>query len=163
MIMPTSVRFAPIGLALALSSCAGESAPPPGGTAEPDIATMSFAPALEIDVSTMTRSPRGVWIKDLAVGAGEPVGSGSLVAIRYAGHLADGTQFDATRPIDPPFEFRIDAGDVIPGFDEAVTGMRQGGKRLAIIPPALGYRSRANGPIPANSVLVFTIELVEAP
>jgi FKBP-type peptidyl-prolyl cis-trans isomerase len=161
--MRPSACFVPIGLALALGSCAGEPAPPAGGAAEPDIATMTFAPALDIDVATMTRSPRGVWIKDLSVGTGDPVGSGSLVAIRYAGHLADGTQFDATRPIDPPFEFRIDSGDVIPGYDEAVTGMRQGGNRLALIPPALGYRSRQNGPIPANSVLVFTIELVRAP
>ena len=48
----------------------------------------------------------------------------------------------------------------MPGFDEAVTGMRVGGRRLAVIPPELAYGSRAYGPIPASSFLVFTIELI---
>jgi peptidylprolyl isomerase len=82
------------------------------------------------------------------------------VAIHYVGRLADGKQFDANRPADQPFVFRIDAGEVVPGFDEGVSGMRVGGRRQVIIPPALGYGARDNGPIPANSILVFTIDLV---
>ena len=143
---------------------ASEAPPPPAAaTGAPDIATMQFAPELGVDLATMTRTARGVWIKDLTVGTGDPVGTGSQVAIRYTGRLTNGTQFDATGPSDPPYSFRLNTGAVVPGFDEAVTGMRKGGTRLAIIPPDLAYGSSANGPIPANSVLVFTLELVETP
>ena len=110
----------------------------------------------------MSRSPRGVLYRDLTPGTGEPVGAGKLVAIHYVGTLPDGTQFDANGPSDSPYEFRLGAGEVVPGFDEAVTGMKVGGKRQVVIPPALGYGAQANGPIPANSVLVFTIDLVSA-
>jgi peptidylprolyl isomerase len=80
----------------------------------------------------------------------------------YVGTLPNGTRFDANGPSDPPYEFRLGAGEVVAGFDEGVTGMRVGGKRQVVIPPALGYGPQANGPIPANSVLVFTIDLVSA-
>ena len=146
---------------LLLSLACGER--PATGDGEQDITKIRFAPSLGIDLAAMSRTPRGVMIRDLAIGTGDPVGKGSEVAIHYEGHLPDGTPFDANGPLDPPFTFRIESGDVVPGFDEAVTGMRKGGRRLAIIPPALGYGSEANGPIPANSFLVFTIELVGAP
>ena len=123
---------------------------------------MTFARALGIEVASMSRTPRGVLYRDLTPGTGEPVGPGKLVAIHYAGTLPDGTPFDANGPADPPYEFRLGAGEVVPGFDEAVTGMKVGGKRQVVIPPSLGYGARANGPIPANSVLVFTIDLVSA-
>lgn len=110
----------------------------------------------------MSRTPRGVLYRDLTPGTGEPVGAGKLVAIHYLGTLPNGTQFDANGPSDPPYEFRLGAGEVVPGFDEAVTGMRVGGKRQVVIPPALGYGAQANGPLPANAVLVFTIDLVSA-
>src|SRR5688572_4522347 len=84
------------------------------------------------------------------------------ISIHYVGTLPDGTQFDANSASDPPYEFRLGAGEVVPGFEEAVTGMKVGGKRQVVIPPALGYGAQANGPIPANSALVFTIDLVSA-
>lgn len=137
-------------------------APPPPSAAEPDLSAIAFAPALGVEVAAMSRTPGGALYRDLAPGTGEPVGAGKLVAIHYAGSLPDGTPFDANGPSDPPYEFRLGAGEVVPGFDQAVTGMKVGGKRQVVIPPALGYGARANGPIPANSVLVFTIDLVSA-
>jgi peptidylprolyl isomerase len=128
----------------------------------PDLSTIAFAPALAIDLAAMSRTPRGVLYRDLTPGTGEPVGAGKRVAIHYVGTLPNGTQFDANGPSDPPYEFRLGAGEVVAGFDEGVTGMRLGGKRQVVIPPALGYGPQANGPIPANSVLVFTIDLVSA-
>lgn len=137
-----------------------EAAPPESGA--PDISRMTFTPALGVDISAMTATPRGVWIRDLTMGTGDPAGPGTEVSIHYDGRLPAGTQFDSNGPAEVPFTFRIDAGDVVPGFDEGVRGMRVGGKRLVVIPPALGYGAQANGPIPANSVLVFTIDLVSA-
>lgn len=150
-------------------ACADAPAPavppaPPASSASsaPDLSAITYAPALGVEVAAMSRTPRGVLYRDLAPGTGEPVGAGKLVAIHYAGSLTNGTQFDANDASDPPYEFRLGAGEVVPGFDEAVTGMKVGGKRQVVIPPALGYGAQANGPIPANSVLVFTIDLVSA-
>jgi peptidylprolyl isomerase len=110
----------------------------------------------------MRRTPRGAWIRDLTVGAGAEVASGTQVAIHYVGTLPDGTQFDANGPADQPFVFRTGAGEVVPGFDEGVLGMKVGGRRQVIIPPALGYGAQGNGPVPGNAILVFTIDLVRA-
>jgi len=137
-----------------------EAAPPETGA--PDISRTTFAPALGVDISAMTATPRGVWYRDLTVGTGDPVDAGKEVSVHYAGTLPDGTPFDANGPAEAPLVFRIDGGEMIPGFDEAVRGMRVGGKRLVVIPPALGYGAQANGPIPANAILVFTIDLVSA-
>lgn len=147
-------------------ACADAPAPPvppaSSGSSEPDLSAITYAPALGIDLAAMSRTPRGVLYRDLTPGTGEPVGAGKTVAIHYVGTLPDGTQFDANGPSDPPYEFPLGAGKVVPGFEEAVTGMKVGGKRQVVIPPALGYGAQANGPIPANSVLVFTIDLVSA-
>jgi len=138
-------------------------APPATPAADaPDLTAITYAPALGIELAAMSRTPRGVLYRDLTPGTGEPVGAGKLVAIHYVGTLPDGTQFDANSASDPPYEFRLGAGEVVPGFEEAVTGMKVGGKRQVVIPPALGYGAQANGPIPANSALVFTIDLVSA-
>ena len=135
------------------------------GTAEapgaaPEISRTTFAPSLGVDLTAMRQTPRGAWVRDLTVGTGAEVGAGTQVAIHYVGTLPDGKQFDANGPTDQPFVFRINAGEVVPGFDEGVLGMKVGGRRQVIIPPALGYGAQGNGPIPGNSILVFTIELV---
>src|SRR5437667_154904 len=113
-----------------------------------------------VGLTAMRQTPRGAWVRDLTVGTGAEVGAGTQVAIHYVGTLPDGKQFDANGSTDQPFVFRINAGEVVPGFDEGVLGMKVGGRRQVIIPPALGYGAQGNGPIPGNSILVFTIELV---
>lgn len=125
------------------------------------ISRATFAPALNIDLATMTRSPRGVYYKDLAPGRGEAVDSGSTVSIHYAGNLVDGRPFDANQAPRPPFTFTVKNEEVIPGFDEGVMGMRAGGRRQVIIPSELGYGAAGIGPIPPHAILVFTIEVVE--
>lgn len=155
-------RFILMMAALGAAGCSDRPAPAavPAAGGAPDIATTNFAPSLGVEPSAMTRTPRGAWIRDLTVGTGEPVSAGKMVAIHYAGSLPDGTQFDANGPADAPYVFRLGAGEVVPGFDEGVTGMRVGGKRQVVIPPVLGYGAEAHGPLPANAILVFTIELV---
>jgi peptidylprolyl isomerase len=121
---------------------------------------ITFTPSLGVDLSTMKRTPSGAWYKDIVEGAGAPVSPGQQAAIHYDGHLPNGVRFDQNGPQDQPFAFPVGAGAVVKGFDEGVAGMKVGGKRLVVIPPELGYGPNANGPVPANATLVFTIELV---
>jgi len=98
--------------------------------------------------------------QDLVVGTGATAAAGDVVTVNYVGTLTNGTKFDSSYDRNQPFTFRLGAGQVIAGWDQGVVGMKVGGKRRLTIPPNLGYGSQANGPIPANSTLVFEIELL---
>jgi FKBP-type peptidyl-prolyl cis-trans isomerase len=74
--------------------------------------------------------------------------------------LTDGTKFDSSLDRNQPFSFVLGAGRVIQGWDQGVRGMKAGEKRKLTIPPDLGYGSSAVGPIPANSTLIFEVELL---
>lgn len=97
---------------------------------------------------------------DIRVGTGATAQSGQMVTVNYVGTLDDGTKFDSSYDHQKPFTFPLGAGQVIQGWDLGVLGMKVGGKRQLTIPPELGYGARTNGPIPANSTLHFTIELL---
>jgi FKBP-type peptidyl-prolyl cis-trans isomerase len=102
---------------------------------------------------------------DLAVGSGTAVTSGSQVAVVYKGWLTNGTLFDATKTGTAgklqAFGFVEGQHQVISGWEAALAGVKQGGVRLLIIPPAVGYGATATGSIPANSVLIFQVEVVQ--
>ncbi len=87
---------------------------------------------------------------------------GDLVWVHYTGKLQDGTVFDSSlkRGPDQPFMFPLGAGRVIKGWDEGIVGMRAGEKRQLIIPPDLAYGPTARPGIPANSTLIFDVELI---
>ena len=94
-------------------------------------------------------------------GTGNKPARGRTVSVNYTGRLLDGTVFDDSNLRGRPIEFQVGTGRVIQGWDEMVMDMRVGEKRLAIIPPELAYGDRAvGGVIPANSFLVFEMELV---
>ena len=97
--------------------------------------------------------------QDEEVGTGAVATSGSFVTVNYTGKLQDGTVFDSTTGRGP-FQFQLGVGKVIPGWDQGLQGMKVGGRRLLIIPPSLAYGSQANGPIPANSTLIFDVTLL---
>ena len=99
-------------------------------------------------------------IEDVVVGTGATAAAGDLVTVNYVGTLTNGTKFDSSYDRGQPYSFVIGAGAVIAGWDQGVPGMKVGGKRRLTIPPSLGYGSQARGAIPANSTLVFEIELV---
>jgi FKBP-type peptidyl-prolyl cis-trans isomerase len=100
-------------------------------------------------------------VHDVKFGIGEEVVSGDVVTVHYVGTLQNGFEFDNSRKRGSPFTFTVGAGDVIAGWEEGVLGMRVGGARILVIPPALGYGASGFGPIPPNSPLVFSIELIE--
>ncbi|HUG40903.1 MAG TPA: FKBP-type peptidyl-prolyl cis-trans isomerase [Longimicrobiales bacterium] len=123
--------------------------------------TVDYARALGVDLSAMEyRRHSGLYVQDLVVGEGARADSGDVVAVYYTGWLASGRQFDARRD-GRPFEVAIGYGRVIDGWDQGIVGMRVGGQRRLVIPPALGYGARGQGPIPSNATLVFDVELVE--
>lgn len=99
--------------------------------------------------------------EDIAVGQGKEAKTGDTVTVNYVGRLANGKQFDSSYDRKEPFSFTLGNGEVIKGWDQGVAGMKIGGKRRLTIPPELGYGDKAQGSIPANSTLIFEIELLE--
>jgi len=102
----------------------------------------------------------GLVITDDVVGTGDTAVSGSVLQVHYTGTLDDGTVFDSNTDTDTPFQFTLGSGQVIRGWDAGLVGMQVGGTRTLTIPASLGYGDTANGSIPANSTLTFTVELV---
>jgi peptidylprolyl isomerase len=101
-------------------------------------------------------------ITDLAEGNSGVAEKGKSVTVHYRGTLADGTEFDSSRKHGKPFTFRLGAGNVIPGWDEGVQGMKVGGKRKLVVPPQMAYGSEGvPGAIPGNATLTFEVELLE--
>lgn len=87
--------------------------------------------------------------------------AGKNVSVHYSGYLLDGTMFDSSIERGQPISFPLGTGRVIKGWDEGIALMKVGEKAQLIIPADLGYGERAMGPIPANSTLVFDVELVD--
>jgi len=104
----------------------------------------------------------GLQITDEVVGTGAEAISGKTVTVNYSGALTDGKKFDSSYDRGQPFSFVLGAGQVIRGWDEGVAGMKVGGKRKLVIPANLAYGDQAvgNGLIPANSTLIFEVELL---
>jgi FKBP-type peptidyl-prolyl cis-trans isomerase len=99
-------------------------------------------------------------IKDIKIGKGKEALKGTQVTVHYVGKLENGTKFDSSRDRGTPFTFVLGEGQVIQGWDKGVLKMREGGIRKLVIPPSLGYGARNVGPIPANSILHFEVELL---
>jgi len=117
------------------------------------------------DLSTPGKTPKrtvkgGVQIEDLVEGEGTEVSAGKFVGMFYSGKLkTNNKQFDACEKGGKPFKFRVGMGEVIKGWDVGLKGMKPGGKRRLVIPPAMGYGPQGAPPdIPGNSTLVFEVE-----
>ena len=109
--------------------------------------------------------PSRTQLIDQSIGTGAIAQPGRMVTVHYSGWLyvngKRGRKFDSSRDHGgEPFSFALGAGEVIKGWDEGVAGMKVGGKRVLIIPPAAGYGAQGDDEIPANSWLIFDVELV---
>lgn len=88
-------------------------------------------------------------------GTGPSPTDADIALIKYRGTLDDGAEFDANEQAPMP------VGGSVPGFSQALKRMKKGGEYKIVIPPALGYGNKANGPIPANSNLNFDVTLLD--
>ncbi|MEK7594438.1 MAG: FKBP-type peptidyl-prolyl cis-trans isomerase [Patescibacteria group bacterium] len=102
---------------------------------------------------------------EVQAGTGATLGNGQTATVVYKGWLTNGQMFDQSKTGSDgklqPFQFKVGSGQVIAGWDQGLTGMKVGGARLVIVPPAVGYGASGQGPIPGNSVLVFLVQLVD--
>jgi peptidylprolyl isomerase len=101
-------------------------------------------------------------IEDIVVGDGEEATSGKKVSVHYVGvAFSTGEEFDASWNRGAPFEFKLGKGQVIPGWDAGVAGMKVGGRRKLTIPSAMAYGARgAGGVIAPHEPLVFVVDLL---
>lgn len=105
---------------------------------------------------------RAVKIEDIKVGTGSGIHAGQRITVHYTGTLENGTVFDCSRKRGQAFEFVYGVGQVIPGWEQGLKTMKIGGQRRITIPPELAYGDAAVGNIPANSTLIFDVELMSA-
>jgi len=107
-------------------------------------------------------TPSGLKYQEITIGTGAVPKQGNKVTVHYIGTLQDGSKFDSSRDRGNPFDFNLGVGQVIKGWDEGLSTMRVGGRRILTIPPELGYGTRgAGGVIPPNATLIFDVELLK--
>lgn len=137
---------------LAASACGGEESDLP-----------DFAPELPVDVEALERRESGLRVQVVEEGTGAAAEPGTTVTVHYTGWLPRGETFDSSRERGEPFSFPLGQGRVIRGWDLGVAGMREGGRRILVIPPDLAYGERGAGEvIPPGAWLVFDVELLDA-
>ena len=105
-------------------------------------------------------------ISEIKVGTGAEAAAGKTISVHYTGWLLEngkeGKEFDSSVKRGQPFSFKLGAGQVIPGWDQGVVGMKVKGKRKLTIPPQLAYGERGAGSvIPPQSTLIFDVELLD--
>ena len=104
----------------------------------------------------------GLQYTEVQAGSGPVPQAGDIVSVHYTGTLTNGVVFDSSYQRNEPLSFPLGAGMVIPGWDEGIGLMHQGGKARLTIPPELAYGERgAGGVIPPNATLIFDVELVD--
>ncbi|MEO8827093.1 FKBP-type peptidyl-prolyl cis-trans isomerase [Lapillicoccus sp.] len=134
------------------------------------VAPVAGAPTVAFDATTgptitvpKTAAPTTLVVQNLIDGAGAQVKSGQNLTVHYTGVVwADGTVFDSSWARKSPASFQIGTGNVIPGWDKGLVGKKVGSRVLMVIPPADGYGAQAQGKIPANSTLVFVVDILDA-
>jgi FKBP-type peptidyl-prolyl cis-trans isomerase len=120
-------------------------------------------PAFPLAQGPRTDLQGGLTFIDVKIGTGPAVKIGDHVAMNYVGRLyLGGQKFDASADHGQPLSFQAGEGQMIPGVDQGILGMKVGGKRQILVPPQMGYGDKGtpDGKIPPNSPIVFDVELV---
>ena len=145
--------------ALALGGCGSDSEKEASSTPAPAATPAPTKPEVSVPKG---KPPKKLEIKDLKVGSGPAAQPGQNVQVQYVGvSYANGRQFDASWDRGEPFAFQLGAGQVIPGWDQGVAGMKVGGRRQLVIPPDLAYGPQGSPPaIGPDETLVFVVDLV---
>jgi peptidylprolyl isomerase len=163
--------LAPLALAVSLSACGSSTAPgvqpaPGAGLTQVPIATtpkpppaLSKKPVVAVPSAP---APAQLVVKDLITGTGKAAQTGSTITVNYVGVLyKTGAEFDSSWKHNQPFTTPLNPTSVIPGWVQGIAGMKVGGRRELIIPPALGYGKAGSPPtIPPNATLIFVVDLL---
>lgn len=99
--------------------------------------------------------------QDLVAGQGDLAVAGDTLTVNYIGMLPDGKVFDSSIDRHTPYTFTVGVGQVIKGWDQGLIGMRAGGKRRLIIAPDYAYGPSGYGAVPANTPIIFEVELLQ--
>lgn len=126
------------------------------------MAGMAINEKPQVDVPSDQPPSYQLELEDIVVGDGDEAAAGQIVEVHYVGvSWQTGKQFDASWDRGQTFKFGLGKGQVIPGWDKGVAGMRVGGRRRITIPPDLAYGKRgAGGVIGPDETLVFVVDLV---
>ncbi len=116
---------------------------------------------LNVKLPTLTTASDGLQSATVSAGAGRGAVAGDSLHVNYTGFLQDGTVFDSSLNAGrTPFDFTLGQGQVIPGWDQGMVGIKVGETRVLVIPSALGYGATGQGSIPPNATLTFVVQLV---
>ena len=130
-----------------------------GGSGVPD---QSPDAPTEVAESDYVETESGLQYHDLKVGSGAEAAKGKKVTVHYTGWLTSGKKFDSSIDKDRAFSLSLGAGQVIPGWDEGIEGMRVGGHRQLVVPSDLAYGDAGYPPIiPEKATLVFEVYLLD--
>ncbi|HEX3323648.1 MAG TPA: FKBP-type peptidyl-prolyl cis-trans isomerase [Solirubrobacterales bacterium] len=156
-----------VALALAVAGCGGSSNSSTGSTESESTASAESTTATKSKTKPKVTVPKGappkkLEIKEIEEGTGAEAKSGDEVTVQYVGvGYESGKEFDSSWSRNEPFTFGLGAGQVIPGWDQGVEGMKVGGRRELIIPPELAYGPAGSPPaIGKNETLIFVIDLL---
>jgi FKBP-type peptidyl-prolyl cis-trans isomerase len=114
----------------------------------------------------MKVTPEGTRYRDIQTGSGEVAAPGDIATMHFIGwideHGRKGRELYNSRSEGTPLSFVIGTPRVMPGWNDGIIGMQPGGKRLLLLPPAMGYGARGvQGVVPPNASLIFIIELLD--
>ncbi len=140
----------------------GEMAAPLPKANDPAALAKKFPPAPPTAKGETKSTSGGVKYETIKEGTGAALAAGQKAIIHYVGSLDDGTVFDSTRKRQSPMPFTFGVDPLIPGWNEAIPGMKVGEIRKLVIPPSAGYGAAGRLPtIPSNATLHFEVELVD--
>jgi peptidylprolyl isomerase len=131
-----------------------------GGDDEDGAAAASTKPQVEIPQGP---PPKELEVRDVDEGDGAEARAGDTVEVEYVGvSYSNGKEFDSSWERPEPFTYQLGAGQVIPGWDQGIAGMKVGGRRELVIPPDLAYGEQGSPPaIKPNETLVFVVDLLD--